>query len=85
MKGESGNAKCYAVKLCEKWEILIKVITMWLECQIHNPNLPNGKIGSNLRSINLRLSLNRLINNLGSMFTRPKPKLRSRPLSNPVK
>ena len=32
MKGESGNDKCYAVELCEGWEIVNKGMSKYSEC-----------------------------------------------------
>ena len=34
MRGENGNAMCYAVELCEVWEILNKITAICPECQI---------------------------------------------------
>ena len=34
MKGESGNAKGYAVELCEMWEILNKCMLKYSDCQL---------------------------------------------------
>ena len=36
MEGESGNTKCYAVELCEKWEIQSKIMLICEDCQIIN-------------------------------------------------
>lgn len=46
MKSESGNTKCYAVELCEKWEICNKVMSKTNDRQIINsinfPSIPGN-------------------------------------------